>query len=92
MFRVFWRIYLYLSIFTFFVYGLDKFLAKAEWKRVPEKWLHTLALLGGFPGAALGMLMFHHKSRKKVFKWVFIASVLLHSILLAVAMGRRSWF
>lgn len=51
-----------LSATTFAVYGLDKRLSKSNSGRVPENILHLLALLGGFPGGWLGMLVFHHKT------------------------------
>jgi len=47
---------------TFAFYGVDKLLSKANAVRVPEATLHVLALAGGFAGALLGMLVFHHKS------------------------------
>lgn len=50
------------SVTAFVFYGVDKGLAKANTKRVPEVVLHLLALFGGFAGALLGMLVFHHKS------------------------------
>lgn len=50
------------SVVAFVFYGVDKGLAKANTKRVPEVVLHLLALFGGFAGALLGMLVFRHKS------------------------------
>ncbi|WP_374686792.1 DUF1294 domain-containing protein [Promineifilum sp.] len=47
---------------AFVFYGVDKGLSKANAARVPEATLHVLALAGGFAGALLGMLAFHHKS------------------------------
>ena len=48
MWRLLFRVYLYISILTLLIYGIDKLLAKMEWKRVPERWFHTLSLIGGF--------------------------------------------
>jgi uncharacterized membrane protein YsdA (DUF1294 family) len=50
------------SIVAFVFYAVDKGLAKAHTGRVPEVILHLLALMGGFGGALLGMLVFRHKS------------------------------
>jgi uncharacterized membrane protein YsdA (DUF1294 family) len=50
------------STTTFVIYGLDKGLSKWTKTRAPEKLLHLLAMLGGFPGGWLGMIAFHHKS------------------------------
>jgi uncharacterized membrane protein YsdA (DUF1294 family) len=92
MWRMLWRVYLVMSILTFVVYGIDKFLAQAEWKRVPERWLHTLSIMGGFPGALAGMHLFHHKKNKPKIRWVIIASGILHIAAFVIVMARLSWF
>jgi uncharacterized membrane protein YsdA (DUF1294 family) len=56
---------------TFLFYGYDKMQARnLEW-RVKELTLHTLALVGGWPGALAGMHYFQHKTRKVSFQVVF---------------------
>ena len=56
-----------ISIITFIFYGYDKVQARnLEW-RVQEVTLHFLALIGGWPGALVGMHVFQHKTRKKAF-------------------------
>lgn len=92
MWRILWRVYLVVGILTFLLYGLDKFLAKAEWKRIPERWLHTLTILGGFGGAIIGMQMFNHKKNKPVFKWVILASLIAHSAAVIIVLARLAWF
>ena len=92
MYRLLWRGYLIISILTLMLFGLDKFLAKVQWKRIPERWFHTLALLGGFPGGFLGIWLFHHKSKNQKFRYVLIASLILHAILLVVIIARLKWF
>ena len=92
MWRLLWRVYLFVGILTFLLYGLDKFLAKAGWKRIPERWLHTLTLLGGFGGAIAGMAMFNHKKNKPTFRWVIAAAVILHSAAVVIVMARLAWF
>ena len=47
--------------------------------RVREATLHTLALLGGVPGALVGSRVFHHKTRKLRFRLVTWAIVLVHA-------------
>jgi uncharacterized membrane protein YsdA (DUF1294 family) len=47
--------------------GLDKRAARRGSKRVPERTLLLVALAGGSPGLALGMLAFRHKTRKPSF-------------------------
>ena len=61
-----------LSIVTFVAFGGDKLQAKRDGQRVPEKWLHGLALAGGFVGGWAGMLVFRHKTRKPAFRAVLI--------------------
>ena len=73
-----------LSGATFGIYGLDKLLARIGWGRAPEKLLHALALLGGFPGGWAGMLIFHHKTnyQKHPAIWFFlILATLGHAVL-----------
>lgn len=50
------------SVATFLVYGLDKGLAKGSLGRAPEGLLNLLAIVGGAPGAWLGMVIWHHKT------------------------------
>lgn len=53
------------SLVTFLTYGYDKMVAGAGPTRVPEVVLLGLALIGGTPGAMLGMLVFRHKTGSK---------------------------
>ncbi len=58
-----------INVFTFFVYGIDKWKAKrAKW-RIPESTLLGMAALGGSIGAWLGMKTWHHKTLLKKFKF-----------------------
>jgi uncharacterized membrane protein YsdA (DUF1294 family) len=57
----------FISGMTFLTYGYDKLQARnMEW-RVSEWTLHLLGLLGGWPGALVGMHFFQHKTRKTRF-------------------------
>ena len=59
------------SVFTVLLFGYDKMQARnLEW-RVRETTLHACAVLGGWPGALLGMHYFQHKTRKTRFLVVF---------------------
>jgi len=61
---------------TFLFYGYDKMQARnLEW-RVKEVTLHTLGLLGGWPGALAGQHFFQHKTRKTAFQVPFWAIVI----------------
>ena len=58
-----------INVFTFFVYGIDKWKAKrAKW-RIPESTLLGMATLGGSIGAWLGMKTWHHKTLHNKFKF-----------------------
>jgi len=49
------------------MYGLDKWKAKKNRFRIPEKVLIGAAVLGGSIGAFAGMRAFHHKTQKAKF-------------------------
>jgi uncharacterized membrane protein YsdA (DUF1294 family) len=68
---------------TFVQYGWDKRQEKKQKRRIPEKRLHILALIGGTVGALLGQLTFRHKTKKKRFQVVFIGIVVLQLALIA---------
>ena len=72
-----------MSLFTFVVYGWDKRQARMEGQRVPEKKLHMLALLGGWPGAIAGRQVFRHKTRKTGFTLLTFAIVAVHVVVIA---------
>lgn len=63
--------YTVLTLVTFLVWGFDKYRAKMNRWRVPERALITLAFGGGAFGALTGMYLFHHKTRKTHF-WILI--------------------
>jgi uncharacterized membrane protein YsdA (DUF1294 family) len=80
-----WQIYLAwlatVSIITFILYGYDKVQAKRNGWRMPENYLHWLALSGGFAGGWLGRSVFRHKTRKGIFLFVLIISTIIHLVL-----------
>jgi uncharacterized membrane protein YsdA (DUF1294 family) len=59
--------YALVSLATLVAFGFDKFAARRGRRRVPEKTLHLLALLGGWPGALIAMPLVNHKRRKMSF-------------------------
>lgn len=56
-----------INIITFLVMGLDKWKAKHGSWRI-QTTLFTLVLFGGGIGGILGMIVFHHKTKKQNFK------------------------
>lgn len=62
--------YIYLiviNILTFLTFGIDKKKAILNEKRVSENTLLIICFLGGILGGLLGMMIFHHKTRKLKF-------------------------
>ena len=66
------------SCITFLVYAIDKNAARKRGWRVPEKLLHLLALLGGWPGALVSQRLLRHKCSKRPFLVVFWLTVALN--------------
>ena len=58
-----------INVITFFLFGIDKWKAKREKRRVPEATLLWLAVFGGSIGAWLGMKAWRHKTQHKKFKY-----------------------
>ena len=77
------------SLAAFFTYGYDKATAGRGMMRVPEVVLHALTLLGGTLGSFLGMQIFRHKTRKKLFQTVFWAIVIIQLLVIVVLVTRR---
>ena len=73
---------LLMSLITYAVYAADKTAARQGRRRVPERTLHLLALLGGWPGALLAQQRLHHKTRKPGFQLMFWLSVFSHGTVL----------
>jgi uncharacterized membrane protein YsdA (DUF1294 family) len=69
---------LLVSIGTFALYAWDKRRARQGGQREPEKRLHLLELLGGWPGAFLAQRLARHKTAKPSFQFIFWLIVLLH--------------
>lgn len=71
-------LYAVLSLITFFAYWKDKAAAQAGRWRTPESTLHTLAVLGGWPGAILAQQWLRHKSSKAEFQLIFWITMVLN--------------
>ena len=66
---------LIINMITFIIYGIDKYKSIKHKYRISENTLIILAILGGSLGAFLGMMTFHHKTKKK--KFIIIPIILL---------------
>ena len=72
---------LVINVIAFFMYGIDKWKAKKNKWRIPEKTLLGAAFLGGSVGALAGMRMFHHKTKHWKFKIGVPMCLVLHVVL-----------
>ena len=72
-----------ITVVGFLLCGIDKFAAKKQMRRVPEKWLFIISAIGGSIGMYSGMLTFRHKTQHWYFVWgipaiiVFQAAIIL---------------
>ncbi len=56
------------NVLVALVYGLDKFFARRRMRRISENGLLVPAFLFGGLGAAMGMILFNHKTSKIKFR------------------------
>ena len=61
--------FLAVNITSFLLYGIDKFKARKNLWRISEATLLTMAAIGGSIGAWAGMMLWHHKTMHKKFKY-----------------------
>ncbi|MBE8168690.1 MAG: DUF1294 domain-containing protein [Shewanella sp.] len=66
------------SLLTFLFYLWDKRQAQCDGWRVSEANLHTLSVIGGWPGAALAQHSLRHKTIKPSFRNVFWLTIILN--------------
>jgi uncharacterized membrane protein YsdA (DUF1294 family) len=69
-------LYVVASGLAFVAYRRDKSAAREQRPRTPERRLHLIALLGGWPGALAAQQVLRHKSAKPSFRLVFRLTVL----------------
>ena len=74
--------YLFINLLSFIILGVDKYLAiKHKW-RISEKALLVSFILGGYLGGGLGMVIWHHKTKKWYFKLWLVVAFIIHFTLL----------
>ncbi len=78
-----------INVITFIVFGYDKQKAKTGGRRVPERVLFLLAVIGGSIGALAGMYYFRHKTLHTSFRLGVPAVLILQILLLSVVSGMR---
>ena len=72
------------SVVTFGVYAADKWKAKKQQWRIPEKILLSLSFFGGGFGGYLAMFLTEHKTRKLYFHVVNLLGIAWQIALLLV--------
>jgi uncharacterized membrane protein YsdA (DUF1294 family) len=77
-------IYLLASIVCFSVYAVDKSAAGTARRRVPERTLLTLGVIGGWPGAIIAQQTLRHKTQKASFRKAFWGTVVVNVLVFAV--------
>ena len=70
--------YAVINIVAFAMYGADKYFAKKDMWRIPEKALLGVAAFGGAFGAFFGMELFRHKTKHIKFKLLIPVLMVSH--------------
>ena len=73
-------LYLVVSLVALGFYWHDKRMAQDGKRRIPEKTLHLLEALGGWPGALLAQQWLRHKTQKQPFQNIFRLIVAGHVV------------
>ena len=72
------------SIYTYGSYSRDKTAAENARRRTPERKLHLLSLIGGWPGALIAQVRLRHKTRKTSFLIEYWLTVIVNCMVLGV--------
>jgi uncharacterized membrane protein YsdA (DUF1294 family) len=71
--KAFLALFLLFNLFTFFVFGYDKYLSRRNRPRISVRTLIRLALFGGSVGAVFAQNIFRHKTQKyRYLFWVIL--------------------
>lgn len=70
-----------ISLITYGLYWHDKRQARNSGQRIPEKVLHSLELIGGWPAAYLAQQHFRHKTSKRSYRIVYWCIVAIYQYL-----------
>lgn len=77
--------FLLINLISFFYIGIDKMKAQLDRRRVSEKTLWFLALIGGSLGTLLGMNFFRHKTKKISFQAILAVILAVQIWLISLA-------
>lgn len=65
-----------INLYALAICFLDKLFAIKGKRRIPEKNLLLVSLLGGCFGFLFGMYMFHHKTKKLKFRLIYLFCII----------------
>ena len=82
---ILWVVWIFVNVFVFLLYGLDKLKAKKNKWRIPEKTLLLGTWLMGGVGAFAGMKVFRHKTKHIAFQISAPVGMLLSILVMAAA-------
>lgn len=81
--QVIWYYLICINVAAFSIYGQDKQRARMHRRRISERTLMILAVLGGSVGALLAMQIFHHKTKKPKFSIGIPCILIVQAVALA---------
>ncbi|AXA37973.1 DUF1294 domain-containing protein [Rhizobium leguminosarum] len=84
-------LFLTLNLLVFSIYFMDKQAARHGRRRISERTLLILALIGGSPGALAAQQLLRHKTRKEPFRSILAAILILHGALIAMLALLPQW-
>lgn len=70
-----------MSLITYVAFAIDKRRAINGGWRLRESTLHLMELLGGWPGAILGMMLIRHKTKDTTYRTIHHLIVGLHVVI-----------
>jgi uncharacterized membrane protein YsdA (DUF1294 family) len=78
------------SLLSLVMYRVDKQRAGQGHQRIPERTLHLIDVVGGWPGGWYARRTYRHKTQKLSFRIVFGLTVVVHAALSLALFGW--WF
>lgn len=67
-----------INLLSFIMFYIDKKKAKRDKWRIKESTLHLLSFLGGTVGSIVAMVLFHHKTKKTMFRIITAAALIFN--------------
>ncbi|MBY5750732.1 DUF1294 domain-containing protein [Rhizobium leguminosarum] len=84
-------LFLALNLLVFSIYFRDKQAARHGRRRISERTLLLLALIGGSLGAVAAQQLLRHKTRKEPFRSILAAILILHGAVIAILVFVPQW-